>query len=38
MLMLEKLVQRLAESGATFTTLADAAMEYARRDERQPEA
>ncbi|MGH8639001.1 MAG: polysaccharide deacetylase family protein, partial [Burkholderiales bacterium] len=38
MLMLEKLVQRLADSGANFTTLADAATEYARRDPLQPDA
>jgi peptidoglycan/xylan/chitin deacetylase (PgdA/CDA1 family) len=38
MLMLEKLVQRLADCGATFTTLADAAAEYARRDTLQPDA
>ena len=31
MLILEKLIQTLADSGAIFTTLADAATEYMRR-------
>jgi peptidoglycan-N-acetylglucosamine deacetylase len=38
MLMLEKLVQRLADSGAAFTTLADAAMEYTQREPLHPAA